>query len=60
MKTYEPRPAGRHVRSPNGKLVREGDFTDPNATPAPPAEQKTEADQAPVEQPATPSKTKGK
>lgn len=33
MKPYEPRPAGRHIRStPDGKLTRQGDFTDLNAT----------------------------
>lgn len=33
MKPYEPRPAGRHVRStPDGKLTRQGEFTDLNAT----------------------------
>ncbi|RWE75451.1 MAG: hypothetical protein EOS63_23915 [Mesorhizobium sp.] len=40
MKAYQPRPAGRHVRdTPNGKLTRDGEFTDPNATAAPPVEQ---------------------
>lgn len=53
MKPYEPRPAGRHVRStPDGKLTRQGEFTDPNATAEPPAAQpeaeQTSADPAPL------------
>lgn len=58
MKPYEPRPAGRHIRSPDGKLIRDGEFTDPNATAAPPAEQ-PQGEQAPAALSATPPK-KGK
>lgn len=53
MKPYEPRPAGRHVKQPNGKLVREGEFTDPDAIAAPPAET-PEGDKASAADPATP------
>jgi hypothetical protein len=61
MKAYEPRPAGRHLRdTPNGKLVRDGEFTDPTATAAPPAEQ-SRAEQALAAEPAaTPTGKKGK
>lgn len=39
-KSYEPRPAGRHIRDPqSGDLTRSGDFTDPNATAAKPVAQ---------------------
>lgn len=53
MKPYEPRPAGRHIRStPDGKLTRQGDFTDLNATAEPPATQ-PEAEQSSADQPAS-------
>ncbi|RRH98088.1 hypothetical protein EH240_20035 [Mesorhizobium tamadayense] len=64
MKPYEPRLAGRHVRStPTGKLVREGEFTDPNATAAPPAEQPAAeaGEQIPAAEPVSaPTARKGK
>jgi hypothetical protein len=63
MKTYayQPRPAGRHVRStPDGKLTRDGEFTDHNATAAPPAAEQQPDKTPAAETPATPVKTKGK
>ncbi|RUW41522.1 hypothetical protein EOA37_09685 [Mesorhizobium sp. M2A.F.Ca.ET.015.02.1.1] len=61
MKPYEPRPAGRHVRkTPDGKLVRQGDFTDPDATAAPAAEQPKTEEVPTAGEPATAPKTKGK
>ncbi|CDX19657.1 hypothetical protein MPLA_1190036 [Mesorhizobium sp. ORS 3359] len=61
MKPYEPRPAGRHVRkTPDGKLVRQGDFTDPDAIAPPPAEP-AKAEETPAGgEPPAPQKTKGK
>lgn len=60
MKPYEPRPAGRHIRQPDGTLVREGEFTDLDATAAPPAEQPKTTEVPAGGEPATQQKTKGK
>lgn len=59
MKAYQPRPAGRHVRStPTGKLTRDGDFTNHDATAEPPAAEQEDKTPA-AETGATPPK-KGK
>ena len=58
MNPYEPRPAGRHIRSPDGKLVRDGEFTDPNATAAPAAEEPS--GERTSTEPTTPPKKGGK
>lgn len=43
-KSYEPRPAGRHIiDQATGKLVRDGEFTDPGAVAKPATPNRTPA-----------------